>query len=166
MGNLRFAHVEYSISTKSLDIFTIGCGNGSTNPMYCACEGCCNPEIRDWNLDGLSSKQVLKKVKQLNSEFNKLITKVLIVGGDPYDGYLRYSEEMLCFLKDLKVALQKPVYLFTRHELTVISDEFKELCDFIKCGAYIPSLKTDNNFQYGIKLATSNQIIYKKGLDY
>ena len=73
MGKLKFAHIEYSMSTTSLDIFTIGCGNGSTDPLECACKGCCNPEIRDWNLDGLTSAQVLEKVEQLNSKFNKLI---------------------------------------------------------------------------------------------
>ena len=43
---------------------------------------------------------------------------------------------------------------------------FKEYCDFIKVGAYIPELKTDNNIQQGIKLATSNQKILEKGKDY
>ena len=166
MGKLKFAHIEYSMSTTSLDIFTIGCGNGSTDPLKCACKGCCNPEIRDWNLDGLTSAQVLEKVEQLNFKFNKLITRILIVGGDPYDGYLRYPKEMISFLKNLKGALQKPVYLFTRHELVDIKIEIKEYCDFIKVGAYIPELITDNNIQYGIKLATSNQKIYKKGKDY
>lgn len=166
MSTLKFAHIEYSMSTKSLDIFTIGCGNGSTNPLECACVGCCNPEIRNWNLDGLTSVQVLDKIKKLNSKFDKLITKIFIVGGDPYDGYLRYPKEMISFLTTLKEIAQKPIYLFTRFELNEVSTEIKELCDFIKCGAYIPSLTVDNNIQYNIKLSTSNQKIFKKGLDY
>ena len=42
----------------------------------------------------------------------------------------------------------------------------KELCDYIKTGSYIEELKCDDNIQYGIKLATSNQKINKKGIDY
>ena len=42
----------------------------------------------------------------------------------------------------------------------------KELCDYIKTGEYDESLKCENNIQYGIKLATSNQKINKKGIDY
>ena len=38
--------------------------------------------------------------------------------------------------------------------------------DYIKCGKYIPELTTDDNIQYGVHLATSNQRIYKCGVDY
>ena len=37
----------------------------------------------------------------------------------------------------------------------------KKMVDYIKIGAYIPELTTDDNIQFGIKLATSNQKIYR-----
>ena len=83
--NLQFAHIEYSINTKSIDIFNIGCGNGSTNPSETACVGCCNPELRDWNLKGYDPDYVLEKVKSLNDKFDKMIDRILVVGGDPCD---------------------------------------------------------------------------------
>lgn len=161
MAHLQFAHIEYSINTKSLDIFNIGCGNGSINPKETACKGCCNPEIRDWNLKGYDMDYVLEKVKSLNGTFDKMIDKILLVGGSPVDAYFRYKDEMTDFLKRLKQITDKPIYLFTRHELDTIPRELLELVDYVKTGAYIPSLKCDDNIQMGIKLATSNQKIFK-----
>ena len=161
MAHLQFAHIEYSISTRSLDLFTIGCSNGSTNPSETACVGGCNPEIRDWELKGFDSSYVLTKVMQLDTKFGNLIDKILIVGGDPMDAYLRYKDEMTDFLKRLKQITPKPLFLFTRHELNDIPRELLELVDYVKTGAYIPELTCDDNIQFGIKLATSNQKIFK-----
>lgn len=158
---LQFAHIEYSITTRSLDIFTIGCSNGSTKPEECACVGCCNPEIRDWNLKGFSSEQVLSKILQLDTKFGNLIDKILIVGGDPMDAYCRYREDMTDFLTSLRKITPKPLFLFTRHELNEIPKELLEMVDYVKTGAYIPELTCDDNIQEGIKLATSNQKIFK-----
>ena len=102
MAHLQFAHIEYSINTKSLDIFNIGCGNGSTNPKETACKGCCNPEIRDWNLKGYDMDYVLEKVKSLNGTFDKMIDKILLVGGSPVDAYFRYKDEMTDFLNKVQ----------------------------------------------------------------
>ena len=33
--------------------------------------------------------------------------------------------------------------------------------DYIKCGTYQNKLSTKDNVQYGIKLATSNQMLYR-----
>lgn len=155
---IKFAHIDYSMTTESLDIFIIGC-KGS-------CKGCCNPEIKDFNLSGLNMIEVLQKTKELNDRFNKLIKRVILVGGDFIDNYKIYSGEVISFLENLKKIINKPIFLFTRFKLEEIPKEILELVDFVKCGAYIPELKADNNTQYGIKLATSNQKIYKKGLDY
>jgi hypothetical protein len=38
--------------------------------------------------------------------------------------------------------------------------------DYIKCGNYREDLKTVNHIEYGITLASSNQHIYKLGVDY
>lgn len=38
--------------------------------------------------------------------------------------------------------------------------------DYIKCGQYAEDLKTVNHIEYGVVLASSNQHIYKKGMDY
>lgn len=38
--------------------------------------------------------------------------------------------------------------------------------DYIKCGTYNEQEKTANHIEYGVVLASSNQHIYKKGVDY
>jgi organic radical activating enzyme len=154
MGSLQIAHIEYSITTKSLDIFTIGC-NG-------CCEGCCNPEIKDWNLSGLGVRYVLKKVRELNDKYSLLIDKVVIVGGDPCDAFIFYPTDMKELLVGIRQNINKPIFLFTRHDFESIPLELKDLVDYIKTGEYKPELSCDNNICFGIKLATSNQKIYKK----
>lgn len=158
MDHLKFAHIEYSITTRSLDIFTIGCGDGDVhNPV---CKDCCNPEIRDWSLRGFSTPQVVSKILQLDAKYGNLIDKILLVGGDPLDGYFRYKEEFTEFINQIKI-INKPIYLFTRHELNFIPEEILKLVDYIKTGSYIPELKCNDNIYGDIKLATSNQKIYK-----
>lgn len=157
MAHLKFAHIEYSISTRSLDIFFIGCGDGDIhNPI---CKGCCNPEIRDWNLKGFSTIQVVSKVVQLDTKYGNLIDKILLVGGDPLDSYFRYREEFIDFINQLGT-IEKPIFLFTRYELNNIPNEILCLVDYVKTGPYIPSLTCKDNIQFGINLATSNQNIY------
>lgn len=38
--------------------------------------------------------------------------------------------------------------------------------DYIKCGRFIKEQKTINHIEYGVALASLNQHIYKKGIDY
>ena len=69
---------------------------------------------------------------------------------------------MLTILKNAN----KELWVWTRYNLKDCPDFEKKLCDYIKTGEYNESLKCDDNIQYGIKLATSNQKINKKGIDY
>lgn len=153
-NKLQFAHVEYSISTKSIDIFNSGC---DANPR---CKDCCNPELWDWNQKGLDLNVVCKKVEQLTKKFSNLVERFLLVGGDPVDAYIRYPEQYTELLFCLNT-LYKPIFLFTRHELKDIPKELLRQVDYVKTGAYIPELTVDNNIQFNIKLATSNQNIYQ-----
>ena len=72
--------------------------------------------------------------------------------------------------EELKQKLESKKFNDTTIEfLTNAINDVEELLpflDWVKIGRYIESLTTDNNIQYGIKLATSNQNIYKKGVDY
>lgn len=151
---LQIDYIEYSPSTRSLDVFMVGC-NGN-------CKGCCNPEIKDWSVKGMSIYKTIDKVESLNNDFNKLVDKIIIVGGDPVDAYDKNPEDLLFMLHNIKNKTLKPIYLFTRHKLDDVSQNIKNIVDYIKVGEYLPELTTDNNIQFGIKLATSNQKIYKK----
>jgi len=91
-----------------------------------------------------------------------MISKIELFGGEIND---QDHKELEIFLKNLK-SLGKEIWIFTRYDLKDCPKFELELCDYIKCGAYIPELSCDNNIQHGITLATSNQHIYKKGIDY
>ena len=86
----------------------------------------------------------------------------MIFGGEPLDQPVGELIEMLDYL----TKANKPIWLFTRYKIEYIPEDINKYCDYIKCGNYIEELTTGDNIQYGIKLATSNQHIYKKGKDY
>lgn len=129
------------------------------------CTNCHNSE--SWNFNQgekytfLYAKKLCYKIK----EFNSIIDNIMIFGGEPLDQNIN---DLIYLLLGLTYH-QKNIWLFTRYSLDEVKDKLKEnieLCDYIKCGRYKENLITDNNIQYGIKLATSNQKIYKKGIDY
>ena len=153
---MNINYIEYSIATKSLDIFFAGCNN--------RCKNCCNPELMDFE-NGLNYVEWLPKIEYYLKNYKILIERVFLVGGSPNH---QNEGDMRSFLIGLRKRCGEniKIYVFCGEDLERVKVIFKEYCDFIKCGAYIPSLTVDNNIQYGIKLATSNQKIFKKGLDY
>ena len=118
------------------------------------CEGCHSKYL--WEYDG---EYLHESFDRIVNEYSQYITCVCFMGGD------QNKEELLVYLKKAKKKNLKTC-LYTGcdnlNELSIL----KDYCDYIKCGKYIESLKTDNNIQYGVKLATSNQMFYKKGKDY
>ena len=149
---------QYTLQYKSLDIYIAGC-NGDKGVH---CTSCHNPESWNFNQGELYNKEYFNKIKIKVKDFNNLIDNIMIFGGEPNDQNI---DDLTFFLSDLK-SLSKKIWLFTRYNIKDVPKFELGLCDYIKCGAYIPNLKTDDNVQYGIKLATSNQKIYKKGIDY
>ena len=95
--------------------------------------------------------------------FDGLINNISIFGGEPLDNNWGELEEMLRLLKN---NINKEIWIYTRYSIEEVPKFVKLYCDYIKCGRYIKELKTENNIQYGVKLATKNQKIYKKGVDY
>ena len=90
---------------------------------------------------------------------------LVLSGGDPYSTTNR--TETLKFLKKFKKELPNiKVWIYTGYTLDKVDSEYLNYVDYIKCGQYLKKLKTNDNYQYGIKLATSNQKIYKKGVDF
>lgn len=152
---MNINYIEYSIATKSLDIFFAGCNN--------RCEDCCNPELMSFD-SGTDYIEWLPKIGHYLEDYKLLIKQIFLVGGSPNH---QNPEQMSIFLEGLRRRCQNiEIFMFCGEELSKVQECFKKYCDFIKCGAYIPSLTCDNNIQQGIKLATSNQKIYKKGIDY
>ena len=147
--------IDYSMATQSLDIFFSGCNMGHH------CPGCHNSEAWDFSVGSDWSKWIEKINKNL-AEFGPMISRVFILGGEPLD---QDQNELKKFLGELRLS-GKELWLFTRYELEDISSEVKQIFDYIKTGPYREDLTVKDNISYGVRLATSNQKVHKKGVDY
>lgn len=152
---MRLAATQFSLKYKAYEIYLSGCKG--------TCKGCCNPELKNFDYgEKIDNKTIISIVSKIK-EFDLLIDNIWILGGDPVDNEVYLVSK---FLKTLKFNTKKKIWLWTRYDLNSISNYIKQHCDYIKSGEYIPELKTNSNYQYGIKLETSNQKIFKLGVDY
>lgn len=151
---MNILSVDYSLKYMSLDIYVSGC-------MGPHCEGCHNRET--WDFDkGVPYKTSYGVIENKIKNFQLLIKNIMIFGGEPLD---QDSQEFLNFLMFL-TKFSLPIWVFTRYDISEIPDNIKGVVDYIKTGRYIPELTCEEYVQYGIELATSNQKIYKKDVDF
>ena len=123
------------------------------------CEGCQNPSTQS----GEQGKEFTKDIEDYIINFfneNKMCANLVLSGGDPLSSTNR--REVLDFLERFKSKLPEiNIWVYTGYELNKLTNEDLKDIDYIKCGTYQNKLSTKDNVQYGIKLATSNQNIYK-----
>lgn len=149
---MNIISTQYTLENRSLDIYISGCKG---NPH---CTNCHNPE--SWDFDtGEYYKNFFWSIQDKLKDFNSLIDNIMIFGGEPLDQNLDELEDLLLFL-NLNIKKEK-IWLFTRFEIVEVPDRIKDLCHYVKTGRYLEEFKTDNNIQFGISLATSNQKIFK-----
>jgi anaerobic ribonucleoside-triphosphate reductase activating protein len=144
---MKIASTQISINKKSLEIYVSGCDG--------TCTDCHNEELHSFDI-GTDYKKIMHNI--LDKLRNPLIEKVFILGGEPLLQNRSSMIDMISFLKKGK----RDIFLFTRFEIEQIDNDILELVDYIKTGKYIKNLKTENNLSYGIKLASSNQKIWRK----
>lgn len=152
---MKIHRTEYNPFFNSIDIYTCGCKD---HP----CVGCFNPELWNFNQGTFYTDffpSLEKKIKDLE------VKSSFLFGGEPLDNNYTDILQLCSFLKKLDLT----VYLFTHYEVSFVLDLIKSnkfsgnllfYVDYLKCGIYDQTLKTANNIQYGIKLASSNQHIY------
>lgn len=154
---MKINYIDYSIKTQSLDIFFSGCNNH--------CIDCYNPDLMSFD-NGTDYFQWLPKIKHYLKENTKLIKRIFLVGGSPNH---QDSYELEIFLHYLKEECSKYnilIYAFCGEEIENVQDTIKKYCDKIKTGAYIKEETCNDNIVEGIKLATKNQKILTKNIDY
>ena len=123
------------------------------------CEGCQNPSTQSGEIGNEFTKDVEKYIINFFKN-NKMCTNLVLSGGDPLS--TRNRDEVLKFLERFKKANpQINVWVYTGYTLDGLTNEELKDIDYIKCGTYQNKLSTRDNIQYGIKLATDNQNIYK-----
>ena len=147
---------QYTLKHKAFEIYVAGC-NGSPH-----CKECHNPESWDFDRGDLVDDIYLSIIENKIKSFDEIIDNIMIFGGEPLDQKIIELMNLLDWLHQFN----KKIWIFTRYDLDEVPLIIKNRCDYLKCGRYEPQHRTSNNIQYGITLATSNQNIYKKGLDY
>lgn len=152
---INIAATQYSINYQAFEIYLAGC---KANPH---CKNCHNPEL--WNFDSGTEYNIglRESLLQKVSSFKELIENIWILGGEPLDQDI---EELSKFIDDM-TSTKKKIWLFTRYELNEVHDIIKNQVDYIKTGRYLPDSE-EGKIEYGVKLVTFNQHMYKKGKDY
>ena len=151
MLRINLATTQYTLSTKTFEVYISGC---KVHP----CKNCYSPELWDENVGEKLDNVVYKTLMYKIEKSLDMIDNLMICGGEILEKPKEEIIELIKFLQQYK----KPIWLYTRFKLkTVDKDILKEL-DYIKCGQYDETKKTDDNILFGIKLASSNQKIYKK----
>jgi organic radical activating enzyme len=147
---MNIAATQFNFEYGALEIYISGC-NG--NPK---CTDCHNPELWDFKMGSpwyTWANTIFRKIE----EFESLVKNIWILGGEPLDNNQSILTEFLYFINTRDI----PIWLFTRYEIDQIPDTIKDVCSYIKCGRYLPELKSDDYYQCGVKLASTNQIIHK-----
>lgn len=147
---------QYTLQHKAFEIYVAGC-NGSPH-----CKGCHNPESWDFNRGDTLDDNYLSTMKNKIKSFDGMIDNIMIFGGEPLDQKITELIDLLDWLNQFN----KKIWVFTRYDFDEVPSVIKSRCDYLKCGRYEPQNITNKNVQYGITLATSNQHIHKRGLDY
>lgn len=123
------------------------------------CKGCFNKDTWDFNEGKKWTKEVEDKFIELCSLSH--ITAVSILGGEP----LQQDNDLLKLLKRIKKEVNKPISLWTGYKFENIPSDKKILLNYIDeitDGQFIEDLK-----DYKLKFkGSSNQCVYKKGIDY
>ena len=129
----------------SVDIFLSGC---KREPK---CKNCHNSHL--WNFNEGVEINYNNLINWLSKK-EEYYDNITIMGGEPL-----HNKDLNILLEEIKTI--KPIWLYTSYELNEIPNDIKKLCTYIKTGKYIEELRSDNNIQYGIKLASDNQKIIK-----
>jgi anaerobic ribonucleoside-triphosphate reductase activating protein len=145
----KILSTHYDAESKSFEIYFAGCNRH--------CVGCHNPESWDFEAgEPYNYLAINRKIK----EFGDLIDNIKLMGGEPLD-----QSEIYKITSGL-YRLGKKLWLFTGREPWEVPIWCYGVFDYIKTGGYREDLRTDDNICYGIKLASSNQKLYKKGVEY
>ena len=152
MESLPLKYLGYGITLQevpnevSLVINVSGCPH--------KCEGCHSQYL--WDYDGYFIKDDLVSMVQ---EYNGMISCVCFMGGE------QNLYELLDHLVYIK-SLGLKTCLYTGCSFIDDLEPLLEYLDWVKIGSYKEKLTVDDNMCYGVKLATSNQKLLKKGIDF
>ena len=147
---MNLATTQYSLSTKTFEIYVSGC-------VKHPCKGCYSQELWDEKFGVELDDDIYKGLMYKIENNLDMIDNIMICGGEILE---KPKEEIIKLIKFLQ-QYKKPIWLYTRFKYEEVDKEILNELDYIKCGQYDETKVTDKNIQFGIKLASSNQKIYK-----
>ena len=123
------------------------------------CNNCFNQDVKKLPTITKNCYEIISEIKA--NPFNKGI----IFAGLEWS--LQIDECITLATAAKSVGLQTMIYTGADKKSSIVKHYIKSgVFDYIKYGRYIEELKTVNHIEYGIVLASSNQHILKKGVDY
>lgn len=123
------------------------------------CPHCFNQNVKKIKTQLDTIENIIKEIK------NNIFNEGIIFGGLEWT---LQKEECLALASAASSSGLKTI-LYTGHDFE--DNELKDFInsgffDYIKCGRFIEEKRAYNNYEYGVLLASTNQKIYKKGIDY
>lgn len=151
---MRLAGTEYSLQHKALEVYVAGC-------LPPRCRGCHNPELWDFRAGFETTNQVTRLLlHKINT--NELIENVWFLGGEPLD---QEPNVFFNLVRSIYEGTEAKLWLFTGYAFEAVPTYLRVYFDYIKSGRYMDDFPGGHN-EYGVTLASGNQHIYRKGLDY
>jgi anaerobic ribonucleoside-triphosphate reductase activating protein len=146
VGLMNLAGTEYTLESRSFDIFVSGCTR--------KCPGCFNPEAQEFDFgERLVIYDLLKKMVDCED----IIDNIRIMGGDLL---CQPEDEAKDFSEVLRLAFPKIFFvLYTGAELEDIPEWCFEIFDAIKYGRYVRELHCNNPL-----FGSSNQVYMQKDI--
>lgn len=145
---MNVASTQFTLATNSFEIYVAGCDGKCSDK-------CHNKELWDFKA-GKPYEEYKQKIQRTLNDFDNLIDKVWILGGEPL---LQPKKDLLDLIAFIRNNSTKPIWVWTRFDEPYIPKDIFESVDFIKTGGYEEQLLCDDNIQYGVKLASKNQKI-------
>jgi hypothetical protein len=172
---LKIATTQLNLEYKTLEVYVSGC-----KPPHCL--GCHNSELQSFDCDnpimeieyknGVYSFNLSSNWMEFANQINEgykfgLVNNLWMMGGEPLD---QNTNCLFLFITTIKTLLDKPeeikFWLFTKYSLEEVPEKMKSIFHYIKTGRYDQNNLSDDYFSHGIKLASINQKIYEKDIDY
>lgn len=152
---MKIAGTQFNVDTSTLEIYLSGCTRG--------CVGCHNPELQDFKI----GTQYLEYMPRLTNQLSKsFVDNIAIMGGEPLEQGRVNLEAFIKKLKSFDKYNKRNIWLYTGFEFKDVPHWILSNVDYIKCGRYDASLRDETYASHGIQLASTNQRVYKRGVDY
>lgn len=160
---------EYSLTPKTINYKAIQHERCEDAPFVGAlisacdckfnCPHCFNQGLKKMPTVSKSPIEIIQTIK--NNPFNRGI----IFGGLEWSLQINECIELARVAK--AQGLQTMVYTGCNFNSYMVQQYIKaNVFDYIKCGRYEEHNKTINHIEYGVVLASDNQHVYKRGVDY